>query len=183
MNDRREQVAGFLMARDMIGLDAIDSGRYRGDIVALEDGNICGIPYFAFEKLTQDVPALERHFSGAMIAARAKQNHGIMLLLPAMPAEERVAAFLLRFSMRLAAIGRSATHFTLPMAKRDIGSYLGLRLETVCRAFHQLTEMEPYFNVGQRGGDQVSCAIAANDRRLQDAAVIALVSTTSVVLT
>ncbi len=77
-----------------------------------------------------------------MIAARAKQIHGIMLLLPAMPAEERVAAFLLRFSMRLAAIGRSATHFTLPMAKRDIGSYLGLRLETVCRAFHQLREME-----------------------------------------
>ncbi len=63
------------------------------------------------------------------------RDYGVMLLLGCMRAEERLSAFLLNLSQRFAARGYSSTRFNLRMTREEIGSYLGLKLETVSRAF------------------------------------------------
>ena len=132
--DGREQVTGFQMAGEIIGLDAISTDIHAGDAVALEDSVVCELPFNKLEKLSRDIPALQRHLYKIM-SREIVRDQGIMLLLGSMRAEERLAAFLLNLSQRLTARGLSATQFQLRMSRQEIGSYLGLKLETVSRAF------------------------------------------------
>jgi len=104
------------------------------DAIALEDTEVCEIPYAEFERLSANLPALQRHFHRIM-SREITRDHGVMLLLGSMHAEERLAMFLLNLSQRLAARGYSAQSFLLRMTREEIGSYLGLKLETVSRAF------------------------------------------------
>jgi CRP/FNR family transcriptional regulator len=131
--DGREQVAGFHMMGDLMGMDAIGTGKHLCDAVALEDSEVCEIPLQDLEKLSREIPSLQQHFHRLMSREIAR-DHGVMLLLGSMRAEERLAAFLLNLSQRFAARGYSSTEFHLRMTREEIGSYLGLKLETVSRA-------------------------------------------------
>ncbi len=136
-----EQITGFSMPGDLIGMDAIATGRHQCSTIALEDSSVCGIVFTELEQLNRDMPALQHHFHQTM-GAEITRDHGMMLLLGAMRAEERVAMFLLNLSRRLAMRGRSGTRFRMPMTRQEIGNYLGLQFETVSRAFSHLASTQ-----------------------------------------
>jgi CRP/FNR family transcriptional regulator, anaerobic regulatory protein len=139
--DGREQVAGFSMTGDLVGMDAIGTGRHMCDTVALEDGRLCGMRYADLEELGSTSAALQRHFFRVM-GTEIARDHGVMLLLGAMRVEERIAVFLLDLSRRFSARGYSGTHFRLPMRRQEIASHLGLQLETVSRAFSHFNHIQ-----------------------------------------
>lgn len=132
--DGREQVTGFQMTGEIIGMDAISTDVHTCDAVAMESSEVCALPFDQLESMSRELPSLQRHLHKIM-SREIVRDQGIMLLLGSMRAEERLAAFLLNFSQRLAARGFSATQFQLRMSRQEIGSYLGLKLETVSRAF------------------------------------------------
>ena len=132
--DWREQVTGFQMGGEMIGLDGIGSFRHEVDAVALEDSQVCVIPFSDLELLAHEVPSLQQQLHRAM-SREIVRSHGVMLLLGSMYAEERLAAFLLNLTNRLQENGFSASTVVLRMSREEIGSYLGLKLETVSRTF------------------------------------------------
>ncbi|MCW5636863.1 MAG: fumarate/nitrate reduction transcriptional regulator Fnr [Rubrivivax sp.] len=137
--DGREQVTGFQMAGEVLGLDGIGTERHTCDAVALEDSQVCAMPFHQLEDLTRELPDLQRHFHKIM-SREIVREHGVMLLLGSMRAEERLAAFLLNLTQRLRARGFSATSLVLRMTREEIGSYLGLKLETVSRAFSKFQD-------------------------------------------
>ncbi len=130
--DGTEQVIGFHIAGDVIGWDGIDTGSHPCDVVALEDSEVCSIPYDDLETLCNQVPRLQKHFSRLM-SKEITHERGIMLLLGSMKSQTRLAVFLLNLSQRYASRGQPARQFALRMTRHDIGSYLGLTLETVSR--------------------------------------------------
>ena len=132
--DGREQVTGFHMMGDVVGLEGISNEQHTCDAVALDDSELCDLPFSRLEELIRDIPSLQRHFH-RMMSREIVHDHGQMLLLGSMRAEERLAAFLMSLSQRFAARGYSAREFHLRMTREDIGSYLGLKLETVSRIF------------------------------------------------
>ena len=134
--DGREQVTGFQMAGEIIGLDAICSDHHTCDAVAMENCEVCELPFSKLEALSRKLPSLQRHLHKIM-SREIVRDQGIMLLLGSMRAEERLAAFLFNLSQRFAARGYSPTKFQLRMSRQEIGSYLGLKLETVSRTFSQ----------------------------------------------
>ena len=138
-DDGREQVTGFQMAGEIIGLDAISTDFHTCEAVAMESSVICEIPFNKLETLSREIPTLQRHLHKLM-SREIVRDQGIMLLLGSMRAEERLAAFLLNLSQRNAAHGMSPTQLTLRMSRLEIGSYLGLKLETVSRAFSHFQE-------------------------------------------
>ena len=132
--DGREQVTGFHMGGELLGLDGIGHGRYNGDAVALEDCEVCVLPYTLIEKFSREIPAVQRNLH-SVLSREIARDHGVMMLLGSMRAEERLAVFLLNLSRRFIARGYSASDFHLRMTREEIGSYLGLKLETVSRLF------------------------------------------------
>jgi len=137
--DGREQVTGFQMAGEIIGLDAICTDQHTCEAVALENSEVCELPFNRLEALSRELPSLQRHLHKIM-SREIVRDQGIMLLLGSMRAEERLAAFLLNKSQRLAARGLSPTRIKLRMSRQEIGSYLGLKLETVSRSFSNFQE-------------------------------------------
>ena len=135
--DGRDQVTGFQMTGELLGLDAIGDASHHCDAVALEDSQVCVIPYARLEELAHSFTVLQRQFHRVM-SREIVRDHGVMLLLSSMTAEERVAAFLLNLSQRLQSRGFSPTSFVLRMTRADIGAYLGIKLETVSRTFSRL---------------------------------------------
>jgi CRP/FNR family transcriptional regulator len=122
------------MAGELLGMDGIGAGSHACDAVALEDSEYCVIPYERLEELSRRFEPLRQHFS-RMMSREIVREQGVMLLLGSMRADERLAGFLLNLSQRLAARGYSPTEFVLRMTRAEIGSYLGIKLETVSRAF------------------------------------------------
>ena len=137
--DGRDQVTGFQMAGELLGLDGIGTDRHTCDAVALEDSQVCVIPYHQLEDLSRELSDLQRHFHKIM-SREIVRDHGVMLLLGSMRAEERLAAFLLNLTQRLRTRGFSSSSLILRMTREEIGSYLGLKLETVSRAFSRFQE-------------------------------------------
>ncbi len=152
--DGREQVTGFQMAGEIIGLDAISTDIHACEAVAMENSVVCELPFNKLEALSRDIPSLQRHLHKIM-SREIVRDQGIMLLLGSMRAEERLAAFLLNISQRHAARGLSATQLQLRMSRQEIGSYLGLKLETVSRAFSHF-QNEGLINVKVRTIEIVS---------------------------
>jgi CRP/FNR family transcriptional regulator len=132
-HDGREQVTGFFMGGELLGLDGI-GGAHHGTASALEDSEVCVLPYALIEDLSREIPALQRQLH-AVLAREIARDHGVMMLLGSMRAEERLATFLLNLSRRFVRRGYSSTEFHLRMTRDEIGSYLGLKLETVSRLF------------------------------------------------
>lgn len=146
--DGRDQVTGFQMAGEIIGLDGIVSDLHTCDAVALEDAEVCVMPFDRIEELSRDINALQRHVHKIM-SREIVREHGVMLLLGSMRAEERLAAFLLNLVQRLHARGFSQSELVLRMTREEIGSYLGLKLETVSRTFSKFAD-EGIVEVKQR---------------------------------
>jgi CRP/FNR family transcriptional regulator len=146
--DGRDQVTGFQMAGELLGLDGISSDRHSCDAVALEDSSVCVIPYAQLEGLSREFSVLQHQFHKIM-SREIVRDHGVMLLLGNMRAEERLAAFLLNLTQRLHARGFSSSSLVLRMTREEIGSYLGLKLETVSRTFSRFQD-EGLMEVKQR---------------------------------
>ncbi len=132
--DGRDQVTGFQMGGELLGLDGIGTRRHEVDAVALEESQVCVIPFHELESLSREVVSLQQQFHKIM-SREIVRDHGVMLLLGSMHAEERLAAFLLNLTHRLRARGFSASSVVLRMTREEIGSFLGLKLETVSRTF------------------------------------------------
>ena len=130
----REQVTGFCMGGELLGLDGLGAGRYNGTAVALEDSEACVLPFALVEELSRDIRPLQRQLH-SVLAREIVRDHGVMMLLGSMRAEERLATFLLNLSRRFVRRGYSSSDFHLRMTREEIGSYLGLKLETVSRLF------------------------------------------------
>jgi CRP/FNR family transcriptional regulator len=137
--DGREQVTGFHMAGELVGLDGISTEQHSCDTVALEDTEVCVIPYERLEEVAGTLPMLRNHLHRVM-SREIVREHGVMLLLGSMHAEERLAAFLLNLSQRFETRGYSRTEFVLRMTRAEIGSFLGLKLETVSRALSRFAQ-------------------------------------------
>ena len=127
-----QQITGFQMAGELLGMDAISADRHHCDAVALEDSEVCEIPFSRLEELFGHVPTLLRHFHRIM-SQEITREQNVMLLLGNMRAEQRFAVFLVNLSARYAARGYSANRFQLRMSREDIGNYLGLTIESVSR--------------------------------------------------
>jgi len=137
--DGRDQVTGFQMAGEILGLDGIVSDHHTCDAIALEDAEVCVMPFDRIGELSRDIGALQDHVHRIM-SREIVREHGVMLLLGSMRAEERLAAFLLNLVQRLHARGFSRSELVLRMTREEIGSYLGLKLETVSRTFSKFAE-------------------------------------------
>lgn len=133
----RSQVTGFHLPGDLLGLEAIGSDHHGADAVALEDGMVCVIPFEALNLLLREFAPLQHEFHKLM-SREITRDQAMMLVLGTLSAEGRIAAFLLDLTQRLHARGFSATSLLLRMTREEIGSYLGLQLETVSRTFSKL---------------------------------------------
>ena len=155
--DGREQVTGFQMAGELLGLDGIGTGLHQVDAIALEDSELCVIPFEQLEALSRDFASLQRQIHKVM-SREIVREQGVMILLGSMRAEERIAAFLLNLTKRLGARGYSSRSLVLRMSREEIGSYLGMTIETVSRTLSKLQSQ------GVLSVDKREICIAAPDR-------------------
>lgn len=136
--DGQEQITGFHISGEFIGLEGLTSGVHTLDAIALEDSVVCAIPFRALETLSHEHPELQRHLHRKMSEGIVREASHFMLI--SMSAEERVAAFLTNLSQRYRERGYSPTEFNLRMSREEIGCYLGLKLETVSRMLSRLRQ-------------------------------------------
>jgi len=137
--DGREQVTGYHMLGDILGLDGMATDQHLSRAVALEDTEVCVMPFDRIEPLAQRVPALQQNLR-RFLSREISREQSVMLLLGSMRAEERLAAFLLDLAERYRRRGYSSTQYVLRMTREEIGSYLGLKLETVSRLFSRFQQ-------------------------------------------
>ena len=130
--DGREQMAGYHMLGDIIGFDGIGTDRHDCGAIALEDTEVCVLPFVGIEDLARTMPALQHNLHQVM-ARQITRDQSTMLVLGSRHAEERLAVFLLNLAECLPSRGYSSTEYVLRVTRAEIGSYLGLQLETVSR--------------------------------------------------
>ena len=135
--DGREQVTGFHMPGEILGHEGMASGSYVCQAIALEDSEVCVVPFRQLDELAHEIPTLRQNLY-RLIAQDICQDRTMMLLLGSRCAEERLIIFLLDLARRYQVRGYSSSEFTLRMTREDIASFLGLKLETVSRLFSQL---------------------------------------------
>ena len=155
------------MAGELLGMDAISTEHHHCDAMALEDSEVCEIPFARLEELFGTIPTLLHHFH-RMMSQEITREQNVMLLLGNMRAEQRFAAFLINLSSRYAARGYSSSSFNLRMTRQEIGSYLGLTLETVSRTLSALNELG-MISVEQREINLLDTAALKSLRRLPPA--------------
>ncbi len=129
-----EQVLGFHLPGEIIGLDAIDRDEHVCSAKVLETCAVCEIPFHRLTELASNIPSLQ-HQLFRLLSKEIGHDTDMLLLLGKKNAEERLAAFLLNMSHRLQRRGLCATDFYLSMSRHEIGNYLGLAVETVSRLF------------------------------------------------
>jgi CRP/FNR family transcriptional regulator, anaerobic regulatory protein len=136
--DGHAQVTGFQMAGEVLGLDGISTDYHTCNAIALEDAEVCLMPFNRLEELSREILSLQRHLHKIMSREIVREND-ILVLLGSMRSEARLAAFLLNLMARMHARGFSDSELVLRMTREEIGSYLGLKLETVSRVFSKLS--------------------------------------------
>lgn len=129
-----EQITGFHLAGELIGLSGMDGERQPLSAKALETTSVCEIPYERLDDLTASMPGLRRQVMRLM-SREIRDDQQMMLLLSKKTADERIATLLINLSARFRSRGYSANRFRLAMSRNDIGNYLGLAVETVSRVF------------------------------------------------
>lgn len=134
--DGREQVTGFHMAGDFIGLDGVAEGQHVSQAVALGDGHVCLLHFASLEALAHAHAPLQRQMYRLMAAEM--QNKRQWQLLFASLAATRLAGVLVNLSQRLQDRGLPHLALDLPMTRKDIGSLVGLTLESVSRGLAKL---------------------------------------------
>ncbi|MFT7243772.1 MAG: CRP/FNR family transcriptional regulator [Candidatus Azotimanducaceae bacterium] len=138
-NKGDEQVTGFYLPGELIGLDAIESGIHNNTAKALETSSFCEIPFEQVTELSQQIRNLQVHMY-RLLSKEIREDQELQLLLGKKTAEERIASFLFNLSKRYSARHLSATTFRLPMVRTDIANYLGLAVETTSRIFTRLQQ-------------------------------------------
>lgn len=138
-HDGREQITGFQVPGELLGLDGVAADAHNVDAIAVENSVVCVLPYSDLERIARDFPPLQRQLHRVMSREIVRES-GVMMLLGTMKAEERVVAFLLNLSERYKLLGYSSDEFKLRMTRAEIGSYLGLKLETVSRALTKIQD-------------------------------------------
>jgi CRP/FNR family transcriptional regulator len=136
--DGREQVTGFRMRGELVGVEAIGLTTHVCDVVALETSEIWELPYPPVITACLRIPELQMRLTEAL-ATEIRRDRSWMLALGTLTAEQRVAAFLLDVAARYEAMGFSGRHFILRMSRADMASYLALKHETVSRALAHLS--------------------------------------------
>nr|NLU60364.1 helix-turn-helix domain-containing protein [Pseudomonas sp. BIGb0427] len=134
-------VTNFWMPGDTMGCDAISTNRHVCSAFALEDSEVCLIHYQRLESLAHEFPFLQQSLN-RLLSSEIVREHKRLLMMCNLTAEERMASFLLGLSKRYVERGFSAHSFVLRMSRDDIASYLGLRLETVCRCIAHLRHLD-----------------------------------------
>ncbi|MFJ1300905.1 helix-turn-helix domain-containing protein [Pseudomonadota bacterium AL_CKDN230030165-1A_HGKHYDSX7] len=137
--DGHAQVMGFHLPGELLGLDGLADLHHTAHATALEDSEVCVIRLADLQTVAADMPALPLRFLRAL-GKELTQDQTMMVRLGSMRAQERLAAFLIDLSQRMEARGYSASEFNMRMTREDIGSYLGLTLETVSRLFSRLAD-------------------------------------------
>jgi CRP/FNR family transcriptional regulator len=132
-----EQITGFYLPGEIVGLDGLSDNKYTNSVLALETSSVCEIPFHRFEELSAEIPNLQRHFLQIM-SREITEDQKIISLLGKSSAEARIASLLLSISSRNSRRNLSANEFLLPMSRTDISNFLGLRIETVSRLFARL---------------------------------------------
>ncbi|WP_246792659.1 fumarate/nitrate reduction transcriptional regulator Fnr [Burkholderia perseverans] len=130
--DGHEQVTGFQITGETLGLDGLGDGEHHSDAIALEDSTVCIIPFAQLEAACREMRPLQQHLHQLLSGEIVRESRA-MMLLGTMTAEQRVASFLLNLSARFKARGYSPAEFNLRMTREEIGCYLGMTLETVSR--------------------------------------------------
>jgi CRP/FNR family transcriptional regulator, anaerobic regulatory protein len=137
--DGREQVMGFHMPGEILGLDGVGTNHHETVATALEDTEVCVIPFANIQGLARRLPELQQNLHQIM-SKEIMRDQGMMLLIGSMNSEERLAVFLLNLAERYRRRGFSSTEFVLRMTREEIASYLGLKLETVSRLLSRFQE-------------------------------------------
>ncbi len=137
--DGNEQVLGFTLPGELVGLDGMGDDVYASNSIVLETASICELPYDRLEEMCHSLSGLN-HQLMRLASKEITSDQEMQLLLGKRTAEEKLAAFFLSLSTRYKPRGLSATNFNLPMSRQDIGNYLGLALETVSRLFAHFQE-------------------------------------------
>ena len=129
-----EQVTGFYLPGEIVGMDGISTAHHMSSAKALETSSVCEIPFSRLEDLSSRIPSLQHHFFSLM-SREIQADRELHMLLSKKSADDRIAALLLSLSARQQRRGLSAQRIRLPMSRYDIGNYLGLAVETVSRIF------------------------------------------------
>ena len=137
--DGQVQVIGFHIAGELLGLNAIENRQQNYEARAMGLTSVCEVSIDRFEELAREDPAIQ-HEIIKLMSLELRHSHELLLLLGKHNAEERIAAFLLNLSKQFAHRHCSATEFVLSMSRSDIGNYLGIAEETVCRIFARFQE-------------------------------------------
>lgn len=137
--DGTEQIIGFSLPGELLGMDAISENEHACSAKALETSNVCEIPFERLESLARDIPNLQ-HQLFRLMSKEIQQDQHSMLLLAQMPAETRLASFLLGMSERLNKRGYAAAEFNLSMSRGDIANLLGMAVETISRLLGQFQD-------------------------------------------
>jgi CRP/FNR family transcriptional regulator len=133
-DDGAEQVAGYHMSGEILGADGIGTSLHDSEAVALEDSEVWTLSFDRLQTLARDRMAVQQNFH-RVLSREIVRERKIMMMLGTMSAEQRLAAFLIDLSERYRERGYSSSEFVLRMTREEIGSYLGLKLETVSRLF------------------------------------------------
>ncbi len=137
--DGGEQVLGFHLPGELIGLDAIEESKHHCSAKVLETTTVCEIPFGQLESLSRNLPSLQ-HQLFRLLSREIGHDEDMFTLLGKRSAEERLASFLISLSERFSRRGFSASDFHLSMSRHEIGNYLGLAVETVSRLFTRFQE-------------------------------------------
>lgn len=129
-----EQITGFHLPSELVGLSGMDTELYPVSAQALETTSVCEIPFERLDELSVSLPQLRRQLMRIM-SREIRDDQQMMLLLSKKTADERIATFLVNLSARFRARGFSANQFRLSMSRNEIGNHLGLAVETVSRVF------------------------------------------------
>jgi len=136
----KEQITGFHLTGEVLGLDAIDSSLHSCNAVALEKTEICELPFDALEQLEKEVPSLQ-HDLARIMSREIRRDQGMLMMIGGSSAEQRLARFLLNLRERMLKRGFDGDQLRLPMTRQDIGNYLGLAFETISRQLAHLQEI------------------------------------------
>ena len=137
--DGEEQVIGFHLPGELVGLEAISESVHHCAATALERTSVCAVPFDNLESVAAEIPALQKQLH-RLISRELVQDQHHLIALGRRTARERIALFLHSLSERLEGAGYSGDDFRLTMSRDDIASYLGLALETVSRLLTRLAE-------------------------------------------
>lgn len=142
------QITGFLLPGEILGMDGLLDNIQVSHAIALEDSEVCVIRIDELDTLSQHIPVLQQQLRRLM-SKEINRSHQLVMSLGGLRSEQRLAAFLINLSQRLATLGYSSSEFVLRMSREEIGNYLGLTLETVSRLFSRFAR-EGVLHIQQR---------------------------------